>query len=140
MKSLLTYILILISTVSVTFAQPNYSKIKEIKVAYFTEKLELTSSESEKFWKIYNQYETERYALKKASKKPEGQKISEMTDAELYQWIDSSLDKKEKEVALQKKYFVEFKKVLPAKKLVKLINIEEQFRQFLFKQAQQKKK
>ena len=140
MKSILTYILILFSTISIAIAQPDYSKIKELKVAYFTEKLELTSSESVQFWKIYNQYEVERHELKKSVKKPEGQKMSEMTDAQIYQWIDSSLEKKEKEAALQKKYFAEFKKVLPAKKLVKLLNIEEQFRQFIFKQAQQKKK
>lgn len=140
MKSILTYILILFTTISIAIAQSDYSKIKELKVAYFTEKLELTSSESVQFWKIYNQYEVERHALKKSGKKPEGQKMSEMTDAQIYQWIDSSLEKKEKEAALQKKYFAEFKKVLPAKKLVKLLNIEEQFRQFIFKQAQQKKK
>lgn len=139
MKSILTYILILFSTISIAIAQPDYSKIKELKVAYFTEKLELTSSESVQFWKIYNQYEVERHTLKKSGRKPEGQKMSEMTDAQIYQWIDSSLEKKEKEAVLQKKYFAEFKKVLPAKKLVKLLNIEEQFRQFIFKQAQQKK-
>lgn len=140
MKSFLTYILILISTSTVVFAQPDHSKIKELKVAYFTKRLELTASESAPFWKIYNQYEQERKNLKRASKKPDGQKISEMSDAQIYEWINSSLDKKEKEVALQKKYFAEFKKILPAKKLIKLVNIEEQFRQFLFKQAQQKKK
>lgn len=140
MKSILSYTLLLFCTISFAFAQPDHSKIKELKVAYFTKKLELTASESASFWKIYDQYDQERFALKRGSKKPDGQKVSEMSDAQIYEWINSSLDKKEKEVALQKKYFVEFKKILPAQKLVKLVNIEEQFRQFLFKQAQQKKK
>jgi hypothetical protein len=121
-------------------AQPDHSKIKDLKVAYFTEKLQLTPSETDKFWKIYNQYEAERQSLKKSSKKPEGQKISEMSDVQIDQLINSTLDKKEKEAALQKKYFVEFKKVLPPQKVVKLLYIEEQFRQFLFKKAQQKRK
>lgn len=140
MKSVLSYILILFCTTTLVLAQPDHSKIKDLKVAYFTEKLNLTSSESDKFWKIYNQYEAERQSLKKASKKPEGQKISEMTDAEINHFIDSALDKKEKEALLQKKYFVEFRKVLPPQKVVKLLFVEEQFRQYLFKQAQQKRK
>jgi hypothetical protein len=63
-----------------------------------------------------------------------------MSDVQIDQLINSTLDKKEKEAALQKKYFVEFKKVLPPQKVVKLLYIEEQFRQFLFKKAQQKRK
>ena len=140
MKSVWTYIMIFFCTMTLVVAQPDHSKIKDLKVAYFTEKLQLTPSETDKFWKIYNQYEAERQSLKKSSKKPEGQKISEMSDAQIDQLINSTLDKKEKEAALQKKYFVEFKKVLPSQKVVKLLYIEEQFRQFLFKKAQQKRK
>ena len=140
MKSVWTYIMIFFCTMTLVVAQPENSKIKDLKVAYFTEKLQLTPSETDKFWKIYNQYEAERQSLKKSSKKPEGQKISEMSDAQIDQLINSTLDKKEKEAALQKKYFVEFKKVLPSQKVVKLLYIEEQFRQFLFKKAQQKRK
>jgi len=140
MKSVWTYIMIFFCTMTLVVAQPDHSKIKDLKVAYFTEKLQLTPSETDKFWKIYNQYEAERQSLKKSSKKPEGQKISEMSDAQIDQLINSTLDKKEKEAALQKKYFVEFKKVLPPQKVVKLLYIEEQFRQFLFKKAQQKRK
>jgi hypothetical protein len=132
--------MIFFCTMTLVVAQPDHSKIKDLKVAYFTEKLQLTPSETDKFWKIYNQYEAERQSLKKSSKKPEGQKISEMSDAQIDQLINSTLDKKEKEAALQKKYFVEFKKVLPPQKVVKLLYIEEQFRQFLFKKAQQKRK
>ena len=140
MKSVWTYIMIFFCTMTLVVAQPDHSKIKDLKVAYFTEKLQLTPSETDKFWKIYNQYEAERQSLKKSSKKPEGQKISEMSDVQIDQLINSTLDKKEKEAALQKKYFVEFKKVLPSQKVVKLLYIEEQFRQFLFKKAQQKRK
>jgi len=31
-------------------------KLNEIKVGFFTEKLDLTSSEAEKFWPVYNEY------------------------------------------------------------------------------------
>lgn len=140
MKTLLSYILVMICSITLLTAQPDKAKIKEIKVAYFTEKLSLTKAESEKFWKIYDQYDEERHALRKAAKKPEDKKkFSEMTDKEIYDFIDYSLDMKGKEVVLQKKYFVEFKKILPAQKVVRLIHIEEQFRQYLFKQAQHKK-
>lgn len=140
MKRIVIYLIILMSSVTVMVAQPDKSKIKEIKVAYFTEKLKLTKSESEKFWKIYDQYDTERHELRKAAKKPEDKKkFSEMSDKEIYEFVDYAFDIKEKELALQRKYFAEFKKILPAQKVVKLIHIEEQFRQYLFRQAQERK-
>lgn len=140
MKRVLIYLIILVSSVAVLVAQPDKSKIKEIKVAYFTERLKLTKSESEKFWKIYDQYDSERYELRKAAKKPEDKrKFSEMSDKEISEFIDYTFDIKEKELALQRKYFAEFKKILPAQKVVRLIHIEEQFRQYLFRQAQERK-
>lgn len=140
MKRVLIYLMVLMSSATVLVAQPDKSKIKEIKVAYFTEKLKLTKSESEKFWKIYDQYDDERHELRKAAKKSEGKKkFSEMPDKDIYEFIDYTFDIKEKELALQKKYFAEFKKILPAQKVVRLIHIEEQFRQYLFRQAQERK-
>ena len=45
-------------------AQPGkrMERIHAIKVAYLTDKLQLTSEQSEKFWPIYNRYEEERFA------------------------------------------------------------------------------
>lgn len=116
------------------------NKINEIKEAFFIEHLKLSKSEADKFWKVYQQYDAERHTLRKAAKKPEGKsKFSEMSDKEIYDFIDYNLEMREKEIQLQKKYFIEFKKLLPAQKVVRLLNIEEQFRQFLFKQAKEKK-
>ena len=38
-------------------------KFNSMKIAYFTEELELTSAEAEKFWPVYNEYEKKKSAL-----------------------------------------------------------------------------
>ena len=35
-------------------------KFRSMKIAYFTEELELTSEEAEKFWPLYNDYEKKK--------------------------------------------------------------------------------
>lgn len=124
-------------------AQPpkqDKDKIHEIKQAYFVEQLKLTKTEIDKFLPLYEKYDAERRALRKASKKPgDKKKFSEMTEKEINDFIQYNFTLKEKELQLQKKYFEEFKKVLPAHKVVKLLNIEEQFRQYLLKQVHNKK-
>ncbi|WP_340696598.1 sensor of ECF-type sigma factor [Flavobacterium ginsengisoli] len=39
-------------------------KIKAFKVSFLTTELELTSTEAEKFWPIYNAYDDKQYELK----------------------------------------------------------------------------
>lgn len=143
MKKYIVLTFLFFSIIGTMVAQgPKYdrSKINEIKEAYFIQQLKLSKSETEKFWKLYQQYDAERHTLRKAGKKSgEKKKFSEMSDTEIYNFIDYYLEMKQKELDLQKKYLIEFKKLLPAEKVVKLLFIEEQFRQYLFKQAQEKK-
>jgi hypothetical protein len=47
--------------------------------------------------------------------------------------IDSEFNSRQKEIEVQKKYNVEFKKVLPVKKVAKLYRAEQQFKVNLIK-------
>ena len=63
MKQKLLYIIILLISAS-SFAQPNKGKIRTLKIAHITEKLNLTESEAEKFWPIYNTYDKNTAKIK----------------------------------------------------------------------------
>ena len=66
MKKIITFICISFFCILSFKAQGkkgSREKIKALKVAYLTEQLNLTSSEAEKFWPIYNRFEKERYKL-----------------------------------------------------------------------------
>jgi len=104
--------------------------MKAKKIAFITTKLELTTTEAEKFWPMYNESEAEFKTLKKEYKVAKGdrKKISEMTDAEVEKLIDRGLELQQKELDIRKKYLVEYKKVLPIKKVAKLTRIEHEFR------------
>ena len=58
MKHIYTFFIVVFITSSV-FSQKrgeNKEKIKALKIAYLTEKLDLSSNEAEKFWPIYNKH------------------------------------------------------------------------------------
>ena len=38
-------------------------KIQSLKIAFITQKLQLTTDEAEKFWPVYNQYDNEIRSL-----------------------------------------------------------------------------
>ena len=101
-------------------------KIKSMQIAFITERLNLTPSESEKFWPIFNQMEAEKAALlsEKNSDASEG-----ITDKDAQSVINKHFENKEKEIAIEKKYVEKLKAAIPPSKIAKLLNVQRQFRQ-----------
>jgi hypothetical protein len=58
MKKYLLVLLLTLGSLSQIKAQ-NGEKIQTLKIAFITQKLQLTPDEAEKFWPIYNQYDNE---------------------------------------------------------------------------------
>ena len=60
MKKYLLIIIAFLASFSFASAQNGRSeKVQALKVAFITQKLNLTSAEAEKFWPVYNNYENE---------------------------------------------------------------------------------
>lgn len=139
MKNPFLTALLLILTFSV-FAQPPGEKVRQMKRAFFNEKLALTDQEKNIFWPLYEKFELERRQLikSKVDAATENRNFESMSTAELNQYIDAMLEMREKEAALQKKYMTEFRKILPLQKVARLVTLEEEFRIFLMRMAKEK--
>ena len=61
----LTSILFILSFSLLTIAQGNRDKIKALKIAFITEKLNLSEKEAQQFWPIYNSFEEDMSNLKR---------------------------------------------------------------------------
>jgi len=119
-------------------------RIKAVKIAYITEQLDLSSSEAEKFWPIYNAHEDEMHSLRKNERAEMHQKtiegIDEMTDAEANQLLDQLLDYKTKELTQDQELLTNLRKVLAPQKILKLKKIEKDFRKKLLERYKHRKK
>ena len=63
--------------------------------------------------------------------------MDQLTDAEAQKLIENQIAWRSKELDLLKKYVGEFKKVLPVKKVAKLLVLEEQFKKMLIEKAKE---
>ncbi|WP_163401299.1 sensor of ECF-type sigma factor [Flavobacterium fluviatile] len=118
-------------------------KIKAYKVSFLTTELELTSNEAEKFWPIYNAFDDKQYELRHQKMKTYLRKLnddnvnslSEKEAASLLYQIEST----DKELyVLREKYMSNLRKVLSAKKILKLKKSEDDFNRKLLKQYKEK--
>lgn len=127
----------------VTFSQVDedmdstrHEKVQQLKIAYFTQELSLTSSEAEKFWPIYNEMEkklvTNRKETRKAMKELNLRR-EQMTDDEIKKKVNALLTLDANETAIKKEYFEKIAVVIGYKKSAKLIHLEQEFKRELLK-------
>lgn len=114
-------------------------KIKAARIAFITEKLELTPAEAERFWPIYREFTNKRVELKQqfeqARKNPVPKEKVEQHDKDL---VELGFKLKQEELNLEKDYSQRMLNIIPAQKLMALKNAEDDFRRLLIQQIQQR--
>ncbi len=111
-------------------------KIEAQKVAFITNKLNLTTEEAQQFWPVYNEYQQKRRELQN-NKRTYMQNYMQSFNAseeEIENYVDGFINVNIKEAELLKEYHNKYKTVLPIEKVIKLYQAENQFKHFLLKQ------
>lgn len=108
-------------------------KIKALKVAYFTERLGLSSDEAAVFWPMYNDYEAEKGAIRNAQKKEVFRKIGagNYSEQEARNILDRYLELEEQEEELDKAFNLELSRKFSATRTLLLFQAEYDFRKRL---------
>ncbi len=112
-----------------------HEKFEAEKIAFITQKLDLSVEEAQAFWPVYNEYskaaEAAHQSVMRATKQL--RKSDELSDADAQKLIDELLAAKQQEADLMARYTARFKQVLPIKKVAALFAAEDDFRMHLFK-------
>jgi len=121
--------------------RPTKEKIKALKIAHITNKLDLSSEEAQKFWPIYNKFEAKMEGFHKERRmESEKHKIEgKLSDKELEVLVDNHLVMEQKELDVKKTYHTKFKAILPIQKIAKLYRAERSFKRNLLKKMRVKK-
>lgn len=118
-------------------------QIKAMKVAFLTTELDLTSSEAEKFWPLYNTFDDKQFELrhrkmKEYFKKIRGTELEKLSEKEADALLDQIENNEEELFYLRKKFVISLKGVLPSVKIIKLKKAEEDFNRKLLQQYKDK--
>jgi hypothetical protein len=122
-------------------AQPKSDKkdrIQAIKVAYITEKINLSSKQSQQFWPLYNEYQNELKQLNQSLRKNQFI-LEDMTDDELNIFVENKLKTEEQKIALQRTYLQNYKQVLSIRQIVRLYRAETSFKKELLRRAKERR-
>ena len=107
-------------------------RVRAEKVAFLTEQVDLTESEAQVFWPIYNQIQKEQReafeAVRKAYEAMEKGLQEGKTGKEMEKLVNAYVDAKDKNEGIETKYLNRLMKALPAEKVARYYVAEEKFR------------
>lgn len=118
-------------------------QIRAMKVAFLTSELDLTPSEAEKFWPLYNTYDDKQFEfrhqkMKGYFKRMQGENLDKLSEKDANALLDQIQDNEEGLYNLRKKFMTNLKEVLPSVKILKLKKAEEDFNRKLLQQYKDK--
>lgn len=123
---------------------PSEERMKEIKAqksAYLTTKLGLTPEQAQSFWPIYNQFDEEREANRRAMRelnKSIRKDGAPMTEAQANDLLEKGLASRQRELDLERLYTEKFKKSIGAVKTVELHKAERDFNKEVLRRYREK--
>jgi hypothetical protein len=140
MKKNLFFIFFVLTSV-LAFAQPDGKrgeKLEALRIAFITEKLSLTPQEAQVFWPVYNEHHAKMKEIR-SQNKDAAKNADAATDAEIEKIILTHFDAEQRALTLQKEYYVQLKKVLPMRKILKLHHAERDFKNRLIEQISERR-
>jgi hypothetical protein len=116
-------------------------EIEAMKVAFLTRRMELTPKESQKFWPVYNQYQGELDAHRREGRKikTQARRVADPTIEELDDLSARRFAHERERIDIEEKYYEEFKKVLPPRKIAVYYVTEQAFKRELLRRLQERR-
>jgi len=142
MKNLSILLFVCIAFFSFSQNESRNEKVETMKIAFLTNKLNLTAKEAQLFWPLYNEYTQKTETLRKAKKSEYDEiksKNATPSDKEIAAFMEEVFLTKQKELDLQKEYYNKYIKILPMKKVALLYQAENQFKKELLRIIKDKK-
>jgi len=109
------------------YLEVSRSVLKTEKKAAIAEVMELTESESEPFWNLYNEYNNKLYVIQNKrikAIKEFAENYDNLTDEKVDEIWNLALDFKSESVKLERQYYKKFKKIIPIGKAAKYFQAE----------------
>ena len=117
-------------------------QIKALKVAFFTERLNLNSEEATVFWPLYNEHQAQKEALRKEQRESldaRFKNLDAVSEADARKTLERYLELEEREEELDKMFYQKISREFSAKRTLELFRAERDFRRRLLKEYRKRR-
>jgi len=132
-------VVMLYPSIELSAQNQNLEKFNTYKIGFFTKRLNLSSSEAEKFWPVYNEYQNQKTRLQMEKTliiRTFNQNEKTLSDREISALGDKLIGIITEESALAITLHKKLKEVLPPAKVIRFYQAENQYKQQLLNELQ----
>ncbi|SDQ66153.1 hypothetical protein [Flagellimonas zhangzhouensis] len=141
-KRALLFFTILLAAMTMHAQGPVRDRIKTLKVAFITERLDLTSEEAQQFWPIYNEHEEKLESIRRKERTELHANLSRtenLSESQAQKLLDNVLALKLEQQKAEKDFISKMTQVISAKKMLLLIKSEEDFKRQMLQQYRKRR-
>jgi len=143
MKKYIFLISFLITTFSYAQNGKKLERIKALRIAYISNKLNLTADEAEKFWPVFNTFDTKQFDLRKKKKqlmlRLKSENAGSISDKEMVNSLNES-EELDNQIEQNRRIFIKnLQGTISAQKILILKQSEEDFKNEILKQIKNRK-
>jgi len=139
MKKLIVLTGLLFIVFQAAEAQRGREQLQSARIAFITERLDLTPETAQKFWPVYNQINEQKQALRKEEFALRRSAASEeLTEEKARELLEDMHAIKEKELKLAGEAIEKYQEVISASQTIKLVKAEEDFRRMVLDQLRER--
>lgn len=140
MKTIITLLILSMSLSSFSQDNDRRERIKALKVAYLTEQLELSKTEAQQFWPVYNAFEEQEHQFRKDGySKRKDINVETLSEQEAKKMIDEMNSTEKKKYELREKFIKDLQTILSSKKIIKLKSAEDDFNKKMFEEYKKRR-
>lgn len=134
-------IISLLFTLSSVQSQNQRDKIKAFKIAFITERLDLSSEEAQNFWPIYNAHEekVENFRKNELREVREAMRRGNLSESDAQNILDKFMAVQDKLHEANKQLVKDLNKVIPPQKIIALKAAEEAFKKVLVEKLKERR-
>jgi hypothetical protein len=146
MKQLITILFVFGYLTTMAQSNDRLERLKALKVAFISEKLDLSSKEAQAFWPIYNKYSEDSEKIRQDQRNEyrqnvkRGEKLSDLGDEVSEKLVASFLSAEEEQLKLKKQLVSSLKPIISFKKIWKLIRAEDEFKQKMIEEYKKRRR
>lgn len=114
-------------------------KLESAKVAFITQRLDLTPDQAEKFWPLYNQHSKSKRSLMRELNEVQKSGEEQMSDQEAVETIKRRFDIEQKILDLDKAFLNNIIKVITPRQAFKLDEVNKDFARHIYRMQKRNK-
>lgn len=107
----------------------HHERIKALKIAFITERLQLTETEAQQFWPVYNAFDEKNQTLRQENLgRFRSVDVESLSESDAKTLLQNIIAKEEKRHELRETFMTDLMAILPAKKIILLKAAEDDFK------------